>query len=231
MVLVQLSDGGSKLTWPAKTITLNGLIFSTCVACVFFISLATSSYFKVIKSPVFWQFASNNLVFKDVSTVVSSIEGSNANSALSDQKSTALINSLLTTSTSHLEPWVLLKFIKFLSLKSFTTNPVLNLSKPSASVTCKDLVSFSKAVREVITSRLSIRFSRLPISLMVYLLLSNNLILGPFIGSYKNGGYVIWATSIESPTSVGGVGLSAETPFTNLTWLFLLITNLSTLGR
>ena len=138
MVLTQLSDGGSSTHAPTNTITLNGLTFSTCVACRFLISLATCAYFNVIKSPVFWQFASNNLRLEFKSAESGSIPGSNATSALNDQKSTALISWLFATSTSHLDPSSLLKSTKSLFLKLLTTKPLLNLSKPSQSFTCKD---------------------------------------------------------------------------------------------
>ena len=62
-----------------------GLIFSTLVACKFLISLLTSLYLRVIKSPVFWQFASSSFRFALVSAVSVSIEGSNAKSALIDR--------------------------------------------------------------------------------------------------------------------------------------------------
>ena len=62
------------------------------------------------------------------------------------------------------------------SLKSSTKNPDLNLSKLSASLTWKVLVSSSNNESEVTTSRFSILSSSLPISLIVYLLLSTTVI-------------------------------------------------------
>ena len=59
-----------------------------------------------------------------------------------------------------------------LSAKSSTKNPVLNLSKPSESWTCKVFVLNSKILKEVKVSKFSTRSSIFPISLIVYLLLS-----------------------------------------------------------
>ena len=65
---------------------------------------------------------------------------------------------------------------RWVSLKSSTKNPDLNLSKLSASLTWKVLVSSSSNESEVTTSRFSILSSSLPISLIVYLLLSTTVI-------------------------------------------------------
>ena len=65
---------------------------------------------------------------------------------------------------------------RWVSLKSSTKNPDLNLSKLSASLTWKVLVSSSNNESEVTTSRFSILSSSLPISLIVYLLLSTTVI-------------------------------------------------------
>ena len=185
----------------------------------------------MIKSPVFLQLVSNSckLEFKSAASI--SILGFNASSGLIDQKSTALINSLLITSTSHREPVSLEKSIKFLSEKLLTTNPVLNLLSPSASLTSKDCVLTSKALKEVVNSKFSILFSRAPISLIVNLLLSYILILGALTVLKRYGGRDISAISIEFPTSVGGTGSSDDSPFINLTSSYWLITNLSILGR
>ena len=139
----------------------------------------------MIKSPVFLQFVSSNckLEFKSAEAVF--ILGFNASSALIDQKSTALINSLLIVSMSHLEPPSRLKLIKLLFLKLLTAKPLLKRFKPLASFTSSDLVSNSRALNEVISSKFSILFSNAPISLIVKRRLSNILIEGPFTGSYK----------------------------------------------
>ena len=42
IVLAQLSEGGSRKTTPANTITLNGFTFSTSVACGWFIQSISS---------------------------------------------------------------------------------------------------------------------------------------------------------------------------------------------
>ena len=62
------------------------------------------------------------------------------------------------------------------SLKSSTKKPDLNLSRLSASLTWNVFVSSSNNESEVTTSRFSILSSSLPISLIVYLLLSKTLI-------------------------------------------------------
>ena len=173
----QLSDGGSRIIPPANVITLNGLIFSTSVACGWS-NQSTSVYASVIMSPVFWQFVSSNCKLEFKSAVAKSICGLSANSALKDQKSTALHISLFLTSTSIFDPVSGVKSINLLSLKLLTAKPLLNRSKPSASLTWNDLVSNSRAFRVVNVSRLSILFSRAPISLIVNLRLSCNLIDG-----------------------------------------------------
>ena len=66
--------------------------------------------------------------------------------------------------------------IKFVFLKSSTKNPVLNLDNPSASWICKVLVSSSSKLKEEVTSKFSILSSNLPMSLMVNLTLSVNVI-------------------------------------------------------
>ena len=68
------------------------------------------------------------------SAASTSMDGFKANSGLIDQKSVALINSLFKVSTSHLDPVSGEKSMKFLSEKLLTTRPVLNRSRPSASV-------------------------------------------------------------------------------------------------
>ena len=156
---------------------MNGLIFSTSVAWGWS-NQSTSSYANVIISPVFWQFESNNLRLELRSALATSIAGSTAISAFNDQKSTALINSRLNVSTSHLEPSSGSKFINLLSLKLLTANPVLNLSNPSASLTWKDFVSSSSAFNDVTVSKLMILFSSAAISLIVNLRLSCILIFG-----------------------------------------------------
>ena len=101
-----------------------------------------------------------------------SIAGSKASSALSDQKSTALISWRLNTSTSHLDPSSGSKSIKLLFLKLLTAKPVLNLSNPAVSLICKDLVSNSRALSVVVVSKFTILFSNAAISLIVNLRLS-----------------------------------------------------------
>ena len=64
----------------------------------------------------------------------------------------------------------------WVSLKSSTKNPDLNLSRLSTSLTWNVLVSSSNNDNEVTTSRFSILSSSLPISLIVYLLLSTTFI-------------------------------------------------------
>ena len=64
----------------------------------------------------------------------------------------------------------------WVSLKSSTKNPDLNLSRLSTSLTWNVLVSSSNKDKEVITSRFSILSSSLPMSLIVYLLLSTTFI-------------------------------------------------------
>ena len=132
----------------------------------------------MIKSPVFLQLVSNNCKLEFKSAAAGSIFGFNANSAFNDQKSTALTNSRLTTLTSHLEPVSRLKSINDLSLKLLTTNPVLNLLRPSLSFTWRVFVSSSSALKDVIISKFWILFSKAPISLIVKRRLSNILIDG-----------------------------------------------------
>ena len=146
-----------------------------------------------------------------------SILGLTASSGFIDQKSTALTNSLFTTSTSHLEPVSGVKSIKFLLAKLSTTNPVLNLLRPSASLTSNDCASTSKALKVVVNSKFSILLSRSPMSLIVNLLLSHNVIIGSLTVSKRYAGKAISAISIESPSSVGGAGISADSPFISLT--------------
>ena len=165
------------MTTPWNAMTLNGFTFSTPVACGFSIQ-STSSKSRVIRSPVFLQLGSRSSKFELRSAVATSIDVFNANSGFIDQKSTAGINSWLTTSTSHFDPPSGLKSINALSLKSFTTKPDLNLFKPSASLTWNVLVSNSNALNEVILSKFSILCSSLPISRIVYLRLSFILIIG-----------------------------------------------------
>ena len=169
------------------------------------------------------------LEFKSAASI--SILGFNANSGFIDQKSTALINSLLKMSTSHREPVSLEKSIKFLLEKSLTTNPVLNRFKPSASFTSRVCALVSSAVKEVVSSKFSILFSNAPMSLIVNLLLSDILMTGLLTVSKRYAGNVISAISIEFPNSVGGTGSSEDSPFINLTSSYWLITNLSILGK
>ena len=61
------------------------------------------------------------------------------------------------------------------SLKSSTKNPDLNLSKLSTSLTWKVFVSSSNKESDVVSSRVYILSSSLPMSLIVYLLLSTAL--------------------------------------------------------
>ena len=166
----------------------------------------------MIKSPVFWQLGSNNCKFELTSADEISIPVSKASSGFIDQKSTALISSLFTTSTSQLEPPSTSKLINDLSLKSFTTNPVLNLFNPSASLTWNAFVSNSRALNDVNVSRFSILFSNAPISRIVNLRLSRNLICGSVSGSYRYGGKSISAISIESLILDGGAGFSEDSP-------------------
>ena len=98
-----------------------------------------------------------------------------------------------------------------LSLKSFTTKPLLNLFRPSASLTWNDFVSNSKALNDVSFSKFSILFSSAPISRIVNLRLSFNLISASLI-SYKYGGNIIVATSIASLLFEGSTGFSADSP-------------------
>ena len=177
------------------------------------------------------QLVSKSFRFEFRSEVAKSIAGSSASSALIDQKSTALINSRWKVSTSHIEPSSGSKLINLLSLKLLTAKPVLNLSKPSASLTWKDFVSSSSAFNVVVFSRLTILFSRAPISLIVNLRLSLILIDGCSAVLYKYGGKFICAISIESPNSVGGDGSSADSPLINFTSSNRLMTSLSILGR
>ena len=98
-----------------------------------------------------------------------------------------------------------------LSLKSFTTKPLLNLFSPSASLTCNDFVSNSSALNDVIVSKFSILFSNSPMSRIVNLRLSFNLIRAS-LKSYKYGGKVISAISIASVLTDGGCGKSEGSP-------------------
>ena len=107
-----------------------------------------------------------------------------ASSGFIDQKSIQQNNSRFSTSTSHFEPPSGLKSINDLSLKSFTTKPVLNLFKPSASLTCNDFVSNSSALNDDSVSKFSILFSNAPISRIVNLRLSFNL-TSASLTSYK----------------------------------------------
>ena len=116
-------------------------------------------------------------------------------------------------------------------MKLFTAKPLLNLSKPSASLTWKDFVSNSRAFNVVVFSRFTILLSRAPISLIVNLRLSLINIVGCSAVLYKYGGNDISAISIESPNSVGANGSSADSPFINLTSSNWLITSLSIRGR
>ena len=118
---------------------------------------------------------------------------------------------MFSTSTSQLEPPSGLKSINDLSLKSFTTKPLLNLFRPSASLTWNDFVSNSKALNDVSFSKFSILFSSAPISRIVNLRLSFNLISASLI-SYKYGGNIIVATSIASLLFEGSTGFSADSP-------------------
>ena len=99
------------------------------------------------------------------------------------------------------------------SLKSSTKNPDLNLS-PVASLTCKDLVSSSSIVKLVTISKFVTLLSILPISLIVYLLLSIRDIFASF-GLYKYAGRWIVAICIASSINKGSLGDNEETPLIN----------------
>ena len=157
------------------------MTFSTCVACGWLIH-SFSEYFRVKISPVFWIFGSNNFKLADKSSTEVSIAGSNAKSAFIEKKSTALIKFFLSTSTSQRLSPVL---IKSLFAKLSTINPVLNRLNPFASVTCRDFVSNSSILNVVVNSRFLTLLSIFPISRIVYLLLSRNIILGSLTGSKR----------------------------------------------
>ena len=98
-----------------------------------------------------------------------SIDGFNASSGLREYQSIGVISCLLAVSTSdNVSPPSSLA----VSLKSSTKKPLLNLSRPSASLTWKVFVSTSSRERLVTSSRVSILSSSAPISRIVYLLLS-----------------------------------------------------------
>ena len=77
--------------------------------------------------------------------------------------------------------------MKSLFLKLYATKPVLNLLRPSASLTWNDAVSNSKALRDEIFSRFLILFSNEAISRIVNLRLSFIFMNASFT-SYKYGG-------------------------------------------
>ena len=107
-----------------------------------------------------------------------SILSSTPNNGFIAKKSIGEIISSFTESILTLVSW-LSKSSLWLSLKSSTKNPDLNLS-PVASLICKVFVSTSNKLKLVIISKFSILSSNFPISLMVYLLLSINLISASF---------------------------------------------------
>ena len=164
-----------------------------------------------MKSPDFLQSESKSCRLEFISAVLTSIPSFNASSGFIDQKSTAEINSLFSTSTSHLEPPSPLKSINSLSLKLLTTKPDLNLFNPSASLTLNDFVSNSNALNDVIFSKFSILFSSAPISRIVNLRLSFNLISASDM-LYKYGGKIIVAISSASLLFEGSTGFSADSP-------------------
>ena len=151
------------------------MTFSTLVACGFPIPISTLLYARVMISPVFWTFGSANLRFWFKSAVEVSILGSKASSASIVHISTGAIPAA---------PSLLISIVvrsgsaKLLSLKSQTINPVLNLSKPLASVIEVVFVPNSNIVKLVTASRLSTLLAILPISRIVYLLLSFRVICG-----------------------------------------------------
>ena len=85
--LVQLSSDGFKVILPSRTTTSYGFTFSTLLACELPISLFTSVYFKVIKSPVFCTFGSNNSKFCEKSAELISILSDTPNSGFTEKKS------------------------------------------------------------------------------------------------------------------------------------------------
>ena len=103
------------------------------------------------------------------------IDGLKPNSGLKVYLSKGTINSPFTISTSTLLSGFCTS-IRLISLKLSTKNPDLNLS-PTSSIICNDFVSSSSIVKLVTISKLVILLSSLPISLIVYLLLSTKVIL------------------------------------------------------
>ena len=75
---------------------------------------------------------SNNSRFCEKSAVSTFVDKLNANSGLIDQKSRGTFNSLFEVSTLILQSGSLISK-RFVSLKSSTKKPVLNLESPSAS--------------------------------------------------------------------------------------------------
>ena len=145
----------------------------------------------MIKSPVFLTLGSNRGRSAEKSAVCEFIDVSNANSGFTDHMwagAVIIFSSPSLTLPSNFFLLLVLRVtdtlqsilsisIKLVFLKSSTKNPVLNLVKPSASWICNVFVSNSSKLNDEVISKFSILSSNLPISLMVNLTLSVNVII------------------------------------------------------
>ena len=208
IVLIQLSLEGFNIIVPEYSTTWKGFTFSTLVANGCSIQ-SIESYFKVTVFPVFCTLSSKSLKFSDKSIFSSETKVLGVIIFFILFLDINGVNSLLFWSTSTVD---MLRLIKLAFEKSSTKNPVLNLLKPCASCICKVWVFNSNKDNDVVISNLSSLSSILPISLIVYLLLSTNNSLAS-LGLYKYGGRIIVAKSIMSSILEGSFGFIAGVPF------------------
>ena len=115
-------------------------------------------------------------------------------------------------------------------MKSSTKNPDLNLFNPWESFTSKVFVSNSSNDKDVNSSKFSTLSSILPISLIVYLLLSTRDIFTSS-GLLRYGGNSIVAICIEFSTVSGTLGSIEDEPLVTINSPLVLRTTLSVLGR